>query len=113
MIVVIFGWFFVKVSAIFMISAAISWGWLWSTLFLMITQGPAGPGFDWADPFVKIYYCFVGTSVRDGIDAVFSIGNIEWSSVSERVSKRFDMWNISKVAGVFFGRNNLLTFFGL
>ena len=86
---------------------------LWLTLVHIIFDDHTGSS--WARirlswPICKNYHGFVGTSVRDEIDAVFSIGNIEWSFVSERVSRRFGMSNISKeFAGVSFGRNNLLT----
>ena len=57
------------------------------------------------------YQGFVGTSVQDRADVVLLIVGIfnrtdDWSFVSGRVSKRFHLWNTSKVAGVSFGRIN-------
>ena len=64
---------------------------------------------------VSNYHGFVGTSAHDVVWHIVGIskGADNWSFVSERISKRFGMWNISKLAGVSFGIITWLTLYFL
>ena len=80
----------------------------------MITPDPVGPGFEWAELSVNtIMVLLLPVSKMELMQhctlLVFYNGTDNWSFVSGRVSKKFGMWNISKVAGVSFGRSNWLT----
>ena len=80
----------------------------------MITPDPVGPGFEWAELSVNtIMVLLLPVSKMELMQhctlLVFYNGTDNWSLVSGRVSKKFGMRNISKVAGVSFGRSNWLT----